>query len=165
MRPPTEVKIFTAGGTIDKVYFDAKSEYEVGSPQVVEVLKEAHVTLNYEVEFVLSKDSLDMTDDDRRLIRERIVADPCRRIVVTHGTDTMVQTALALRDIPDKTIVLTGSMQPARFRVTDAVFNIGTALGAAQALPPGVYIAMNGRIFDPLRTRKNVRDNRFETVE
>jgi L-asparaginase len=165
MSSPTEVKFFTAGGTIDKIYFDAKSEYEVGSPQVVEVLKEAHVTLDYEVEFVLSKDSLDMTDDDRRMIRERIAADPCPRVVVTHGTDTMVQTALTLRDIPDKTIVLTGSMQPARFRVTDAVFNIGTALGAAQALPPGVYIAMNGRILDPLRTRKNVRDNRFETVE
>jgi L-asparaginase len=165
MSSSTEVKFFTAGGTIDKVYFDAKSEYEVGSPQVVEVLKEAHVTLAYEVEFVLSKDSLDMTDDDRRLIRERIAADPCSRIVVTHGTDTMVQTALALRDIPDKTIVLTGSMQPARFRITDAVFNIGTALGAVQALPPGVYIAMNGRIFDPLRTRKNVRDNRFEVYE
>jgi L-asparaginase len=165
MSSPKEVKFFTAGGTIDKVYFDAKSEYEVGSPQVVEVLKEAHVTLDYEVEFVLSKDSLDMTDDDRRLIRERIAADPCSRIVVTHGTDTMVQTALALRDIPGKTIVLTGSMQPARFRVTDATFNIGTALGAVQSLPPGVYIAMNGRIFDPLRTRKNVRDNRFEVVE
>jgi L-asparaginase len=106
-----------------------------------------------------------MTDDDRRLIRARIAADPCPRIVVTHGTDTMVQTALALGDIPGKTILLTGSMQPARFRVTDAVFNIGTALGAVQVLPPGVYIAMNGRIFDPLRARKNVRDNRFEMVE
>jgi L-asparaginase len=162
---PTEVKFFTAGGTIDKVYFDAKSEYEVGPPQVVELLKEAHVTLDYEVESVLSKDSLDMTDDDRRMIRTRVAADACPRIVITHGTDTMVQTALALSDIPEKTIVLTGSMQPARFKVTDAAFNIGTALGAVQALPPGVYIIMNGRIFDPRRTRKNVRDNRFEVVE
>jgi L-asparaginase len=164
MNRSTEVKFFTAGGTIDKVYFDAKSEYEVGPPQVVEILKEAHVTLDYDIESVLSKDSLDMTDEDRHLIRQRIAADECPRIVVTHGTDTMVQTALALRDIPDKTIVLTGSLQPARFKVTDAAFNIGTALGAVQGLPPGVYIAMNGRIFDPLRTRKNVRDNRFEVV-
>jgi L-asparaginase len=164
MNRHTEVKFFTAGGTIDKIYFDAKSEFEVGSPQVVEILKEAHVTLDHEIESVLSKDSLDMTDEDRRLIRERIAADPCPRIVVTHGTDTMVQTALALHDIPGKTIVLTGSMQPARFKVTDAAFNIGTALGAAQSLPPGVYIAMNGRIFDPARTRKNVRENCFEAV-
>lgn len=159
------VKFFAAGGTIDKVYFDAKSEYEVGPPQVVEILQEAHVTLDYDIESLLSKDSLDMTDDDRRLIRERIAADPCPRIVVTHGTDTMIQTARSLEGIFGKTIVLTGSMQPARFKVTDAAFNIGTALGAVQSLRPGVYIAMNGRIFDPARTRKNVRENRFEEVE
>src|SRR5208282_1617174 len=105
-----KIKILTAGGTIDKVYFDAKSEYEVGPPQVVEILKEAHVTLDYAIESVLSKDSLDMTVEDRRLIRERIAADPCPRIVVTHGTDTMVQTALCLQGIAGKTIVLTGSM-------------------------------------------------------
>ena len=133
MNRTKEVKFFTAGGTIDKVCFDAKSEYEVGPPQVVEVLKEAHVTLDYEVESVLSKDSLDMTDGDRQLIRERIAADSCSRIVVTHGTDTMVQTALVLGDIPGKTILLTGSMQPARFRVTDAAFNIGTARRGAIA--------------------------------
>jgi L-asparaginase len=158
------IQFLTAGGTIDKVYFDAKSEYEVGPPQVVEILKEAHVTLDYAVESLLSKDSLDMTDEDRLLIRRRVEADPCPRIVITHGTDTMVQTALALRGVAGKTIVLTGSMQPARFKVTDAVFNIGAAIGAVQGLPPGVYIAMNGRIFDPARTRKNVAGNCFEEL-
>jgi L-asparaginase len=160
-----EVKIFTMGGTIDKIYFDAKSEYEVGPPQIVEVFREAHVTLDHAVEPLMSKDSLDLTDEDRRMLRRRIEAEPCRRIMVTHGTDTMIETAKALLGIPGKTIVLTGSMQPARFKVTDAVFNIGSALAAAQCLPPGVYIAMNGKIFDPAKSRKNVKENRFEVVE
>jgi L-asparaginase len=160
-----KIKILTAGGTIDKVYFDAKSEYEVGPPQVVEILREARVTVDYAIESVLSKDSLDMTDEDRQALRRRVAADPCRRIVITHGTDRMIQTALGLRGIPEKTIVLTGSMQPARFKVTDAAFNIGAAVGAVQSLPPGVYLAMNGRIFDPARVRKNLEENRFEEIE
>ncbi len=159
-----KIKFITTGGTIDKVYFDARSEYEVGPPQVLDVLKEANVTFEFEVESVLAKDSLDMTDEDRQLIRRRIEADPVTRIIVTHGTDTMIQTALVLRGIPEKTIVLTGSMQPARFRNTDAVFNIGTAIAAVQALPPGVYIAMNGQIFDPTRVRKNREKQCFEAT-
>jgi len=159
------IKFFTTGGTIDKVYFDAKSEFEVGSPQVLEVIKDAHVTFDYDVESILQKDSLDMTDSDRALIRQKVLGDPCPLIVITHGTDTMVQTARALTDIAGKTIVLTGSMQPARFRSTDAVFNIGTAIGAVQSLACGVYIVMNGRVFDPRRTRKNVEQNQFEQVD
>lgn len=159
-----KIKFFTTGGTIDKVYFDAKSEFEVGSPQVLEVIKEAHVVFEHEIESILRKDSLDMTEADRQLIRHRVEAEACPFIVVTHGTDTMVQTAQALLDIPQKTIVLTGSMQPARFRITDAVFNIGSAIGAVQSLPPGVYIVMNGRVFNPRKTRKNVQKNCFEEV-
>jgi L-asparaginase len=157
-----KIKFFTTGGTIDKVYFDAKSEFEVGSPQVTELLVDANVTFEHEVESVLRKDSLDMTDTDRALVRDRIAADPATRIVVTHGTDTMIQTARVLKTIAGKTIVLTGSMQPARLRVTDAAFNLGTAVAAAQTLPPGVYIAMNGKIFDPDTSRKNVASHRFE---
>ena len=159
------IKFFTTGGTIDKVYFDAKSEFEVGPPQVLEVVKDAHVTFDYEIESILRKDSLEITDADRQLVRQRVQAESCARIVVTHGTDTMVETARALAGIPGKIIVLTGSMQPARFRVTDAVFNIGTAIGAVQSLPPGVYLAMNGRVFDPSRTRKNREQNCFEEIE
>jgi L-asparaginase len=159
-----KIKFFTTGGTIDKVYFDAKSEYEVGSPQVLEIIREAHVTFPHEVESILRKDSLDMTDADRQLIRQRVEAEPCAAIVITHGTDTMVQTGRALAGIPGKTIVLTGSMQPARFRVTDAVFNIGVAIGAVQSLPHGVYLAMNGQIFDPQKTRKNLEQNCFELI-
>ena len=111
-----DVKIFTMGGTIDKIYFDDKSDYEVGPPQIVEVFREANVTLAHAVVSVMSKDSLDLTEEDRLTLRRRIEADPCRRIMVTHGTDTMIETAKVLVGIPEKTIVLTGSMQPARFR-------------------------------------------------
>jgi L-asparaginase len=159
-----KLKFITTGGTIDKVYFDAKSEYEVGSPQVAEILKEAHTTFEFEVESLLRKDSLDLTDEDRRLIRRKIESDPCRRFVVTHGTDTMVQTAKMLLGLEGKTIVLTGSMQPARFKSADATFNVGVAVGAAQVLPPGVYIAMNGQVFDPEKVRKNVAEHRFEPI-
>jgi L-asparaginase len=158
------IKFFTTGGTIDKVYFDAKSEFEVGPPQVTELLADANVTFAYEVESILRKDSLDLTDADRALIREHIAADAATHIVITHGTDTMIQTALTLRDISGKTIVLTGSMQPALLRVTDAGFNLGTAVAAAQMLPPGVYIAMNGRIFNPTMIQKNILKNRFEEI-
>jgi L-asparaginase len=157
-----DIAIFTTGGTIDKIYFDAKSEYQVGDPHIGEVLKEANVTLDYRVNSILRKDSLDMTPEDRDYIRDCIAAEPCSRILVTHGTDTMIQTALVLRSITDKTIVLTGSMQPASLRISDAVFNIGYALAAVQSQPNGVYVAMNGRIFDPAHARKNVEAHRFE---
>jgi L-asparaginase len=85
-------------------------------------------------------------------------------VLVTHGTDSMVATAKVLASIEGKTIVLTGALNPARFRGSDAEFNIGTAVGAVQSLPPGVYIAMNGRIWDPARVRKNVEANRFEPL-
>lgn len=158
-----EIQIITTGGTIDKLYFDAKSEFQVGDPQVVEVLREAHVTVPYAVRQLMRKDSLDLTEADRRLIRETIAAAPHRHFVVTHGTDTMLDTARVLQSLSDKTIVLTGAMQPARFRFTDAVFNIGCAVMAVQLLPPGVYVTMNGRLFDPRRTVKNREQNRFES--
>ena len=159
-----KIKFFTTGGTIDKVYFDDKSEFEVGPPQVTELLRDVNVQFQHEIESILRKDSLDLTDADRALIRERVTAEVCERIVITHGTDTMVQTALALGDFPGKTIVLTGSMQPARFRATDAGFNLGAAVAAVQTLPPGVYLAMNGRIFDPAHSRKNAAHHCFEEI-
>jgi L-asparaginase len=157
-----KIHFITTGGTIDKVYFDAKSEYHIGSPQVLEVLKEAGVAFEYEIEPVLAKDSLEMTDEDRQKIRERVLASPCERIVITHGTDTMADTGRLLGDVPGKTIVLTGAMQPARFRSTDATFNIGMAIGAVSSLPPGVYLSMNGQIFDPRKVRKNRDKQCFE---
>jgi len=159
-----DVKIFTTGGTIDKVYFDAKSTYEVGDPQIVDILREANVTIDWELETLFRKDSLDLTDEDRAIIVEKVRQESCPRILITHGTDTMIETAKALQGIPGKTIVLVGSLSPARFKSSDAEFNIGFALAAAQTLPPGVYIAMNGRIFLPDRVRKNREANRFEPI-
>lgn len=160
----TELMIFTTGGTIDKTYFDAKSEYEVGDPQIGAILKEAEVTLDYEVRVLCRKDSLDLTDADRRMIRDAVAACAEDRVLITHGTDAMTATAAALRDVPGKTIVLTGALAPAKFRASDAVFNIGGAVAAAQSLPPGVYIFMNGRVFDAGKVRKNRAKNRFEPL-
>ena len=156
------LEIFTTGGTIDKVYFDAKSTFEVGDPQIEEVLREANLSIDYQLTSLMRKDSLELTDADRSMIRAAVEKTPSQQIVITHGTDTMINTANNLNDIPGKTIVLTGAMQPARFRFTDAVFNIASAMMAAQILPAGVYIVMNGRIFNPLTARKNVALNRFE---
>lgn len=156
------IEIFTTGGTIDKVYFDAKSAFQVGEPQILEVLREANLAIDCRVTPLLRKDSLELTAADREQIRQAVAASEAERVVITHGTDTMVETGRALAGIPGRTVVLTGAMQPARFRFTDAVFNVACALTAAQLLPPGVYIAMNGRIFDPARVRKNVAQNRFE---
>jgi L-asparaginase len=159
--PREPVLVVTTGGTIDKVYFDAKSEFEVGRSMVGDLLREAQVHAPYETLEVVRKDSLDLTDADRELIRRSIEAKPNRRVVVTHGTDTMTQTARALVAIEDKTIVLTGALSPARFANTDAAFNVGMAFAAAQTLPPGVYIAMNGRVFAAQRVRKDQATNRF----
>lgn len=159
------IKIFTTGGTIDKIYFDDRSQYQVGDPQIGEVLKEANVTRGYDIEPLLRKDSLDLTDADRDLIHGAVEECPLSRIIVTHGTDTMIETAKVLKRIAGKTIVMTGAMQPAKFRFTDAVFNIASAFTAVQLLPPGVYIAMNGKIFDPEQARKNRALNRFEPLE
>jgi L-asparaginase len=156
------IKIFSTGGTIDKIYFDAKSEFQVGEPLIDEIFHDAFVNVEYQVESLMRKDSLEMTGDDRGLIRRRIEETAHRHIIVTHGTDTMVETGRALLDIPDKTIVLVGAMQPARLRKSDAIFNIGFAVAAVQLLSVGVYIAMNGQVFDPRTTVKNVPENRFE---
>ena len=157
--------IVTTGGTIDKIYFDDKSDYQVGEPQIGRILQELGVAFPYTVIPVIRKDSLHITDADRELVRATIAAQPSSQVLVTHGTDSMVATARVLASLTDRTIVLTGALNPARFRGSDAEFNIGCAVGAVQSLPPGVYIAMNGRIWDPARVRKNVEANRFEAVD
>lgn len=157
-----QLRIFTTGGTIDKVYFDAKSDYAVGEPVVGEILGEARVTFEFGITELFRKDSLDISELDRAAIREAVLADPARHVLITHGTDSMPETARALQGIPDKTIVLTGAMSPARFRNSDAVFNIGCAVGAMACLAPGVYVAMNGRLFSADEVRKNLDRGLFE---
>ncbi len=158
------IEIITTGGTIDKIYFDAKSSYEIGDPQIGEVLKEANLTIQYKIRSVLRKDSLELTDEDREAIRAAVEESEAQRVVITHGTDTMVKTARFLSGVAGKTMVLTGSMQPARFRMNDAAYNIAAAMTAVQILPSGAWIVMNGRVFDPHKTRKNVEMNRFEEI-
>jgi L-asparaginase len=155
------ILVVTTGGTIDKVYFDARSHYEVGESVVGDLLRQARVRLPFEMLALLRKDSLEITDAERTMIRERIAARPERRVVVTHGTDTMTETARALTGLEERTVVLTGSLAPARFAQTDAVFNVGMAFAAVQTLPAGVYIVINGQVFAADRVRKDREHNVF----
>lgn len=160
-----QLVIFTTGGTIDKVYFDAKSHYQVGESEVSRILAEAHADVEARIVNLMAKDSLDLGEGDRTVIRRAAETAPERHILITHGTDTMAETARRLVDIPDKVIVLTGSLAPARFRASDAPFNLGMAIAALQTAAPGVWIVMNGRIFRGDRVRKNRDRNRFEATD
>lgn len=151
----TDLQIFTTGGTIDKVYFDALSEFQVGASPLDAILSEANVSIDYALTSLMKKDSLELDDADRAAVRDAVLTCEAKHVLITHGTDTMAQTAEALRDIADKTVVLTGAMQPARLRSTDAIFNVGFAIAAARMQPPGVYIAMNGRVFEAGHVRKD----------
>jgi len=160
-----EILVLTTGGTIDKVYFDAKSEFSVGDSVLPELLREAQVRQPYRLHGLLRKDSLELTDADRDLIKTSVADDPARHIIITHGTDTMTTTAAVLAPLavsPDGcTIVLTGSLSPARFARTDATFNIGMAFAAVQSLSAGVYIVMNGQVFAADRVHKDRAQNAF----
>lgn len=159
------IVFLTTGGTIDKVYFDAVSRFEVGDTVVGKILREGGVTFEFEVIPLMRKDSLEMNGTDREAIRAAVAARAESRVVVTHGTDTMVDTARALAGIAGKTIVLTGALSPARFQASDAVFNIGMAVAAAQTCPPGVWIAMSGHVFSFEGVRKNRDLNCFERID
>jgi len=155
------IVIVTTGGTIDKVYFDAKSEFEVGDSVVERLLAQAHVRQPYEIVPLMRKDSLELDDADRAAIRDAIAGRPEQRVVITHGTDTMTDTAAALSGLDGKTIVLTGALAPARFAESDAVFNVGMAFGAVQSLPAGTFICMNGQVFDASQVVKDRSRNAF----
>lgn len=156
------IQIFSTGGTLDKLYYDALSDYQIGEPIAGELLEQGRVTVGYAVESLTKKDSLELDDADRQLIHDKVAACPYEHVLITHGTDTMTVTAAGLADIPDKVIVLTGAMQPARFRDSDALFNLGLAVGALNTLGHGVYIAMSGRVFPADQVRKNRLAGRFE---
>ena len=159
------IRFVTTGGTIDKIYFDAQSRFEVGDTLIDHILQEGLITFEYDVKPLFRKDSLDMTDEDREEVRRFIEQDDASHYVITHGTDTMPETATALAGITGKSIVLTGALTPARFRSTDAVFNVGMAVAAVQLVKPGVYIAMSGQVFPAGKVRKNRDENRFEPLE
>ena len=158
------IRFITTGGTIDKIYFDALSQFEVGESQMEHILREGLVQFDYDIVPLMKKDSLEIQDADRKVLRDYIAADDATRFVVTHGTDTMPDTAEALSGLEGKTIVLTGALTPARFRTTDAMFNVGMAVAAVQTAEPGVYIAMSGQVFEAGAVRKNRAENRFEAT-
>jgi len=159
-----KIRVITVGGTIDKIYFDAKSTYEVGPPNIGEILEGLHLNPEFAVTSLMQKDSLDMTADDRALVLKQVLATNEERIIITHGTDTMVDTAKTLSKVRGKTIVLTGALSPALFKNSDAMFNIGCAVTAVQIMKFGVYIAMNGQIFEYDKVRKDLSQNRFVSL-
>ncbi len=163
---PDPLCVVATGGTLDKVYFDALSAFSIAEHQAPGILSAAGADHPVAVVSVCKKDSLELTDDDRSAILDAINARPERRILVTHGTDTMPVTAAFLKGrVPGKTVVLTGAMQPALMRTSDAHFNVGFAAAATQLLPEGVFIAMNGRVFEAGRVRKNRDAGKFEHHE
>lgn len=151
----TPILLLTTGGTIDKIYFDALSDYQVGETVMAKLLDVARVRRPFRIEEVTRKDSLELDDTDRALIAARATAARETHIVITHGTDTMTETAKLLADIPGKTIVLVGALAPARFGESDASFNLGMAFATAQVAGPGVYITMSGSVF---RADKVIKD-------
>ena len=161
------ITFFCTGGTFDKIYFDAKSEFSVGEPQIIPLLKEANISLSYDVQSLLKKDSLDMTNEDRQLVSDNVLACESEKVVITHGTDSMVATAqhLSKSDLGKKTVVFLGAMQPAKMRYSDAAFNLGYAVSAVQLLPAGIYISMNGRVFPYDNVTKNLKAGQFEAVK
>lgn len=159
------IHILTTGGTFDKIYHDALSEFTIGEPMAAEILTEAGVNLSYSVESLLKKDSLEFTDADRELLREQVNNSSHQHILIIHGTDTMALSAQQLDPTSRKTVLFTGAMQPARMRKSDAPFNLGFAIGALQCLDSGIYIAMNGQIFNTNNVQKNRQLGRFETLK
>lgn len=158
------LQIFTTGGTIDKIYFDKKSQYEVGEPVVGKLLEALDVGFDFTIDALMRVDSLDMTEQQRETILTRVKESEAEHVLITHGTDGMVATAKKLKEVCGKTVVLTGSLQPAAFMHNDAVFNIGCAVAAVQSLPHGIYVVMNGQIFEAEKVTKNLDKNRFERL-
>jgi len=157
--------IFVTGGTFDKTYDEIRGRLSFGDTHLPEMLRLGRSRVEVSIRTLMMIDSLDMTDTDRDVLVRHCAQYRDSRIVVTHGTDTMVETAAALaRGVPGKTIVLTGAMIPYAFGSSDGLFNLGSALSFAQVLPPGVYIAMNGQHFAWDRVRKNRETGIFELV-
>jgi L-asparaginase len=157
------IQLFVTGGTFDKEYNELTGELFFKQTHIFDMLRLGRCRLAVTVETLMMIDSLEMTDAGRQLILARCAAAPAKRIVITHGTDSMEQTAAVLgRGIGGKTIVLTGAMVPYQFGSSDGMFNLGTALGFVQALDPGVYVAMNGSCFPWHSVHKNRELGIFE---
>ena len=153
------------GGTIDKDYPTARKGYafEIAEPAVRRILEKINPSFDFEIISILKKDSLDITEEDRMKILETCEKADSDKIIITHGTDTMIETAKILNKIRSKTIILTGAMKPEKFSDSDASFNVGTAVGAIPILKNGIYIAMNGKITSWGNVQRNLETGQFST--
>ncbi|MFZ1221279.1 MAG: asparaginase domain-containing protein [Chthoniobacterales bacterium] len=159
------IRILVTGGTFDKEYNERTGQLFFRDTNVAEMLNLGRSRLDVSIRTIMMVDSLEMTDADRALIVQNCLQSEEARIVITHGTDTMTETAAAVaRTLSGKTVVLTGAMIPYAFGSSDGLFNLGSALSFVQVLPPGVYIAMNGKCFQWDRVRKNRERGEFEEI-
>ncbi|MDO8626135.1 MAG: asparaginase domain-containing protein [Candidatus Magasanikbacteria bacterium] len=162
------IKIFVTGGSFDKVYNEIKEELEFKETSLTKMLEIARCKAEFDIRTLMMIDSLKMTFADRQSILENCLATPEDKILITHGTSTMAETAKMLGDnkelTQNKTVVLTGAMMPNSLVNSDSMFNLGTAVAFVQVLPPGVYIAMNGKVFDWYNVKKNEKIGVFETL-
>lgn len=160
------IRIFVIGGTFDKEYNELTGDLFFKETHVPEMLKLGRSRVPVELRTIMMVDSTTITDEDRELIVHNCLKANEDKIIITHGTDTMVDTARLLAEkIKDKTIVLTGAMVPYTFGSSDGLFNLGSALAYVQILPPGVYVAMNGRCFNFDNVRKNKKTGEFEEID
>lgn len=159
------IRILITGGTFDKEYNELTGELFFKDTHLPEMLKLGRCRVSVDIRTLMMIDSLDMTEQDRIMIADHCVKADEKRIIITHGTDTMAETARFLGGrIQDKTVVLTGAMIPYKFGSSDGLFNLGSSLAFVQSLPPGVYVAMNGRIFQWDNVRKNKQTGEFEEL-
>jgi L-asparaginase len=160
------IRIFVTGGTFDKEYNELTGTLFFKDTHLPEMLKLGRSRVNVTIETLMMIDSLDMTTADRELIARHCSTATENKIIITHGTDTMAETAKVLGEkIKDKTIVITGAMVPYKFGSSDGLFNLGSSLAFVQTLPPGVYVVMNGRCFNWDNVRKNKTTGEFEEVK
>ena len=161
-----KIKIFITGGTFDKEYNELSGKLYFNNSHMYELLQLGRCRLILDIETLMMVDSIEMSKTERNYIIQKCIEEPVQQIVITHGTDTMVETAHMLANsVHKKTIVLTGAMIPVKFGSSDGLFNMGSALSFVQALPPGVYIAMNGQVFNQENVKKNKELGVFEELE
>lgn len=159
------VRIFVTGGTFDKEYNEITGELYFQDSHLPEMLKLGRNLVHVDIRTLMMIDSLEMTELDRELIADHCIDAKEDRIIITHGTDTMAETARVIYErVKGKTIVITGAMIPYKFGSSDGLFNLGSALAFVQTLPPGVFVAMNGRYFDATNVRKNKETGLFEEL-
>ena len=161
-----DIRIFITGGTFDKEYNEITGQLYFNDTHMNDLLEMGRSKVPVQIRTLMMVDSLEMTDEDRELIAYQCLQCDEDKIVITHGTDTMAHTAKVLAEkVKDKTIILTGAMIPIKFGSSDGLFNLGSALAFSQTLPPGVYVAMNGRYFNWDNVRKNKQTGMFEELK